>query len=260
MPIVYFIKNITNGLVYIGSTKDFDKRVVAHKDKLRRGCHHNKRLQKDFNAHHELIFLDTLETPDILMARQLEEKLIATFINTGGLYNVGVGFDNLTHNPDKATVVKKISTGLRKNLSNLSKEEIRIRFSRPGETNPMWGKTHTPEVRERLSLANKGRESTLKGSKWSSERKASFKETLKTIDRKGSKNSFYGKKHSEETLQKLSAKLKGIKPPNEKVISINGVIYRSMTEASRELGIPVPTVSWRIKSKNRKYTNWFLVS
>ena len=39
MPIVYFIKNITNGLVYIGSIKDFDKRVAAHKDNLRRGCH-----------------------------------------------------------------------------------------------------------------------------------------------------------------------------------------------------------------------------
>ena len=89
MPSVYFIKNITNGLFYIGSTKDFEKRIIAHKRQLKRGKHHNKFLQRDYDAQHELVFFDTIETPDLLSARQLEERLITLFITTGKIYNIG---------------------------------------------------------------------------------------------------------------------------------------------------------------------------
>ena len=39
-------------------------------------------------------------------------------------------------------------------------------------------------------------------------------------------------------------------------ISIEGVRYESLAEASRSTGIPSPTILWRIRSKNKKYTNY----
>jgi hypothetical protein len=34
------------------------------------------------------------------------------------------------------------------------------------------------------------------------------------------------------------------------------VVYESLAEASRQTGIPSPTILWRIKSKNTKYEKY----
>ena len=75
-------------------------------------------------------------------------------------------------------------------------------------------------------------------------------------DKSGVNNPFFGKRHSEETKKKLSEKRKGKKPTNMKQVIINDVIYESLTDASRQTGIPSPTILWRIKSKNKKYENY----
>jgi hypothetical protein len=72
----------------------------------------------------------------------------------------------------------------------------------------------------------------------------------------GEKNPFFGKHHSEETIQKIKEKNKGRLPPNTITISIDGKIYISMTEASRQLNIPTPTILWRLKSNNPKFVNY----
>jgi len=59
-----------------------------------------------------------------------------------------------------------------------------------------------------------------------------------------------------ETIQKIKEKSKGRLPPNTIKISIDGNIYISITEASRQLSIPTPTILWRIKSNNPKFDNY----
>jgi hypothetical protein len=39
-------------------------------------------------------------------------------------------------------------------------------------------------------------------------------------------------------------------------VEIDNIVYGSLTEASRQTGIPSPTILWRIKSKNKKYENY----
>jgi len=75
-------------------------------------------------------------------------------------------------------------------------------------------------------------------------------------DNSGVNNPFFGKQHSEETKIKLSEKRKGKKPTNMTQVVIDNIVYESLSEASRQTGIPSPTILWRIKSKNKKYENY----
>lgn len=75
-------------------------------------------------------------------------------------------------------------------------------------------------------------------------------------DISGENNPFFGKQHSEETKKKLSEIRKGKKPTNMKQVIIDDIIYESLAEASRQTGVPSPTILWRINSKNKKYENY----
>lgn len=68
------------------------------------------------------------------------------------------------------------------------------------------------------------------------------------VNQLGEKNGFYGKTHSEESIEKMRSKLKGKLPINAKSVSIDNTIYPSATQASKVLGIATATVLNRIKS------------
>ena len=48
---VYQIRNLINGLIYVGSSEDLDNRWRIHQDRLKRGNHPNARLLADFQEH-----------------------------------------------------------------------------------------------------------------------------------------------------------------------------------------------------------------
>lgn len=53
---VYEILNSKNKKVYIGSSKDIERRIKDHKYKLKNGIHHNYKLQNDWNKYGEDVF------------------------------------------------------------------------------------------------------------------------------------------------------------------------------------------------------------
>jgi len=87
------------------------------------------------------------------------------------------------------------------------------------QNNPMKGRTHTDEIKQRISDANK-------------------------------------KPKSDETKRKLSEANKGKKPGNIVKVEIGGIVYESLTEASIKTEINLSTLRNRIKSKNVKYLNY----
>ena len=81
-----------------------------------------------------------------------------------------------------------------------------------GKGNPMFGKHHTEETKNKLKNINTGKKlslesinkmkSKLKGLKRTDETKEKIR-----ISKMGKNNSFYGKKHTKQTIEKISSKL-----------------------------------------------------
>jgi group I intron endonuclease len=121
----------------------------------------------------------------------------------------------------------------------------------------MYGKTHTDETRKKFSELHKGN-TYRKGIIASEKTRQKMSENAKL--KIGEKNPFYGKHHSEETIQKIKEKSKGRLPPNTIKISVDNIIYISISEAARQLNMPAPTVLWRLKSNNPKFDNYKYVN
>ena len=64
------------------------------------------------------------------------------------------------------------------------------------------------------------------------------------------------KKHSEESKKMMSENKKGKISSNRIKITIDGVIYNSMTEASKKLNLNINTISKRVKSNDEKFDNY----
>lgn len=232
MCCIYFIKNLKNSKIYIGSTKNFKKRKNTHTRQLKNNKHHCVYLQRSYNKYGQENFifgiLEECNEKELFDKEQEWIDLLEPEYNIG---SVGGG-DNYTNNPDKA----KIKNKLVKNLEISWKKGIQ-RF---GKDNSNWKGGPKP-----CPICNG---------------KKSF--TAKTCqncqDRTGKNNPFYNKKHSKKTIEKLRNKNKNRKPPNTQKCEINGIIYESLTDASVANGVVCATVTNRIKSK--KYPNWKFVN
>lgn len=69
---IYCIKNTINNKLYIGSSKNINKRKQEHFSRLRRGVHKNVKLQASYNKHGEASFIfEILETNSKLNREEL---------------------------------------------------------------------------------------------------------------------------------------------------------------------------------------------
>jgi group I intron endonuclease len=256
---VYKISNSLSGRYYIGYSTNIERRFTSHRRKLKKNCHDNIFLQRAYNLDGEDKFkydiIHDCDTED--EAKEIELQYLTDLSIRDKLYNLNYnnsGGDLLTHHPNKEEIRNKILSSHKETISKMTPEERKQKYGKPGENNGMFGKTHTDEVRKKISEINKGRQSHNKGKNLSDKTKQKMSEAAKL--KIGEKNAFYGKHHSEDSIQKIKEKNKGRLPPNTIKISIDGNIYISMTEASRQLNIPTPTILWRIKSTNSKFSNY----
>lgn len=140
----------------------------------------------------------------------------------------------------------------------MSSSEKAAKFARKGSNNGMYGKTHTAEVKKKISLINKGKEPLNKGKKLEEivgvPKAITIKKHLSELAkaRTGSQNPFYGKVHSEDSKKKMRQKNLGKKPTNMRKVQIDTTIYESVTDASRHLNVCPATIIYRIKSTNYK--------
>lgn len=256
---VYVLELLPSKIFYIGSSCEIEKRFKRHINELDKGTHHNSNLQNAWKNTSNINF-STIECPDRISAFQMEEIMIqrARVSNRSPLLaNIGnnaVGGDNFSYHPNSKELIESRSKDLKTWMGNLSSDDKKRIFSRHGEKNPMFGKTHSDETKKKLSEMHKGH-SYNKGIKLSSEhiKKISERQKLRT----GSKNSFFGKKHSEEARESMRKAAIGRIPNNRKAISANGIIFNSQSEAAKYFKIGVPLVSYRVKSK--KFPNWFIL-
>ena len=255
---VYRISNTLSGRYYIGYSVNINKRFKTHRYKLKNNCHDNIFLQRAYNLDGEDKFIYDIihicNTED--EAKEIELTYLSDLNIRKDLYNLNFnnsGGDLLTNHPEKEEIRKRIIKTQKENMSKLTPEERSEKYGKIGEKNGMYGKTHSEEARKKFSEINKGN-SYCKGIKRSEETKQKLSDAAKL--RIGEKNPFYGKHHSEETKQLIRNKTIGRLPSNSIKISIDKIVYNSITEASRKLNMPAPTVLWRLKSKNPKFVNY----
>lgn len=236
---IYRIRNIINGKCYYGSSKEIEKRIRRHKRELKNNIHVNCILQRAWNKYGEHSFLfEIVEECNVDVLLEIEQK----YLDLRPEYNIGIkssGGDNLTKNPNKDKIIKKITKSVKKTYDLMPNSEKKEKHSRPMQTNPNWkgGKSYIYcECGKRIDYYSK--------------------KCLKCADKSGKNNPFYGKKHSEKTKKRLSEKRMGKKPTNMKQVVIGNIIYESLADASRQIGIPSPTILWRINSKNDKFADY----
>ena len=113
---VYFIKNIIDNKIYIGSSQNLRKRKNSHLCKLRKNKHHCSHLQYAFNKHGEdnFIFIEIEYTDNLLNREQYY-------------------LDNANH--------------------DLLYNTLKHAYAAYGEDHPMYGKRHSKESINKIKLA-----------------------------------------------------------------------------------------------------------
>lgn len=237
---IYRIRNIINDKSYYGSSKDINKRWNRHKNELNKNKHGNILLQRSWNKYGKKNFIfEIVEECDINLLLEKEQY----YLDENPEFNIGKtssGGDNLTNNPNKNEIIKRIKESSIKRYDNMSDEERKIKYCKFKEKNPNW----------------KGG-SSVKYCKCGKEIAIINNTCIKCRNKSGENNPFYNKKHTDKTKEILSKKHIGKYNGNQNIpFSINGKIYNSLGEASKELNIPITTIRWRIKSNNVKYLEY----
>ena len=234
---IYSIVNQNNGKTYIGSSKNIIRRWGIHKSALKNNRHHCIHLQRSWNKHgpdafkFEVIVEMTNPSEKLLLAEEL--KVISERLPQ---YNIGAvgGGDNLTNNPNRDDIIRRMTASLRERIDKMSDEERKRMWSHPGDKNPNWkGGVSTPKCNNCGKQLGYGHKKCVLCSKL------------------GIHNPFYGKSHSKTTKKYLSEINKGVLPPNTNPITLNGIAYKSQHDAARQLGVSNGTISNWIRGKTK---------
>ena len=170
---VYMIKNTKNGMVYIGQTIHFHRRVKEHLCSLRNNSAPNRLLQEHYNSMGEssFEFLILEEVKDTSQLLKLETKYINYFggIECQGVYNCcdlsGHNISYRQHQSNAQKGVHTISVQGRQRISAANKgktisEEQREKIRANAKMNPtygMKGKFHTIESKYKMRVAKEGK-------------------------------------------------------------------------------------------------------
>jgi len=241
---IYKIQNNVTGSIYIGCSKNIEKRFKQHKNNLKKGNHQNRHLQNSVNKYglenflFEVIFESFCEE---CVLKNLESLFIWSE-DPQKLYNVIVPEDFQTKSINyldfQERKVKAWKETIAKN-GGLPPQtpELKQRQSEAvsGEKNGFFGKKHTKETIEKLRAKAKDRWSNPQERLSQSRRRKNFFKDPENRVKVGEKSK--GRKHSEETKQNHSKRFSGSRNPNATPFVFNGVRYGSFVEAEEALGI-----------------------
>jgi group I intron endonuclease len=197
---IYIIENLINGDFYVGQSIDIRHRTNYHMRTLKKGNHYNFHLQRAVNKYGANNF-----KPKILLLCEKDqltyyEQEIVNIMNP--VYNIC---------KECVDTCKGISPS-EETRKKMSKNHADFR----GENSVWKGRHHTEEskekIREKRKLYIVSDDARKKMSKSRKGRKHTEKsKLLMSENQKGEKNSFYNKKHTDETIQKIVSKNIGVK-------------------------------------------------
>ncbi len=209
---IYKIINVLNNKFYLGSSLNIEKRFKRHFNDLRLKNHHSIYLQRSFDKYGETNFtteiVEEINSGKKDLIKKEQEYLDYYLINNYKTYNVSKnasGGDLISYHPNRSEIIKKNSNSTKQRYVDNPDLLIKASLNMMGEKNPMFGKTHSDEARQKISKASTGRIGSRLGSITSKEIKKIQSEFWKG-KRIGEENPFYGKKHNDKTKEILSKK------------------------------------------------------
>lgn len=277
-PISCIYKIICNdGRYYIGFTVDYNKRKHRHIRELKNNKHHNKHLQNIYHKHgiNFLLFKILREIPRNELCKHETETILQHFddIKCINILASSTYGNTLSNHPNKQKIVSKRSESFRSMFNSLSLDERKDMYGRFGNNNGSHKRKRTKEELEVCSkYGKKGAEIIKKntsGKKFEElygfdkahEMKSKLSEIAKQRFNKPENNTFYNKKHSEESKIKQSEAHVGIfNKTQAKPISINGIIYISIRHAHVVAGISAATIIFRLRSKSDKFSGYLYLN
>lgn len=168
---IYKITNLVNKKIYIGSSSNLKTRIKTHKNNLNKNKHINQYLQNAWNKYGEENFMfEIIEkcSNEIKIKReQYWLDFTKCYIRKNG-YNIckkadsPQGYKHTEESKKKMSFIKKeqivsgkIKTNLkhRKNFKHSEETKEKIRQSKLGENNPMYGKKLTEKEKQAKSDA-----------------------------------------------------------------------------------------------------------
>ena len=226
---IYLIRNKINGKFYLGSTKNLHKRKLKHFRDLKNQNHHSIYLQRSYDKYGiENFEFIIIETSFNYLQREQELLNLIDFNDSYNISKTSSGGNFIYNHPEKDRLIKEA-------IKRLRTCERKPRYK---ELNSNWkgGKTFCNCGARINSNSNS---------------------CIKCKEMSGENNPFYGKTHSEETKEKIRQQHLGKYNGNqEKVVIIDNIEYKSLSEASRVLEINASTILFRIKSNNKRFVNY----
>lgn len=214
---VYFIENINNNKIYIGSSTNVGKRLNKHLNLLRRGKHHSTILQNSWNKHGEDSFrfylIEECKKEDLLVREQHYIDSRKPEYNMCPIAGSQLGF---RHSEETK---RKISESLK------------------GHAGAFAGKTHSEETKEKMRQANLGK-------KMSQEAKDKMRQA------------HLGRKRPEHVKKKISESMKKIKQPSVRdqnlidFIRMQHTSGKSLRSIAKEQGLSREVVTNIVKRRH----------
>lgn len=210
---IYKITNLISNKVYVGSAINLSNRKATHFYKLRNNTHGNSHLQNAYNKYQEENFIfEILEiVDDCSILINAEQKWINEYKNQNiKLYNIC------------------IIAGSRYGINHTNKTKRKMSISKLGNKNHFFGRTHTDEIKKRLSIINK------------------------------TNNPFQGKKHTLESKLKMKVSIpRGEKHHNSKLTKdlVNQIRYIyihnsvSNSKIAKQFNVSCALISKIVKNK-----------
>jgi len=209
---IYCIRNLVNGKVYVGQSRDIKKRFTEHKRRLRNNRHANMHLQKSWAKYGSANFtFEILEECFVAVIDEREMFYISKYEKINGIYNLQEG-----------------------GSGGIPSEEIKIKIRDKRKHQVI-----TEETRRKISEANKGHTSWTKGKTQTEETKRkirkSTKESMTNEVRQKMSKSHMGIKMTKETKKKISEANKGKKFSSEHRLKISEAAKRRIyTEETKQ--------------------------
>ena len=222
IPGIYIIRNIQNGLLYIGSSKNIFDRICGakgHINLLNKNKHINNHLQRAWNKYGGYNFtFDVIEY--VLVTSNIRKDLIEIeqkylnlllfadidddrFSKLG--YNICRNAGNTLgykHTDESKKLIKDKLKGKPSNMSDETRKKIgEIGRSLRGDKSPNFGKAMSDETKRKISESTKGEKSANYGKKKSEDTRKKISETRKS---RNIESYWKGKNLTDDTRRKIS--------------------------------------------------------